>query len=40
MNIFIRLLQPDLFVAQDFADENPPLVPVDVSAVVHSPRLK
>lgn len=40
MHILIHLLEPDLFVAKNFADEDPTLVPTDVSAVVHSPRLK
>jgi hypothetical protein len=38
--VFIYLFEADLLVAQNFAYENPALVPTDVSAVVHSPRLE
>ena len=40
MHVLIHLFQPDLFVAEHLADENPALVPADVPAVVHSPRLE
>jgi hypothetical protein len=38
--VLIHLFQPDLFVAKDFADENPALMPTDVPAVVHPPSLE
>jgi hypothetical protein len=40
VHIFIHLFEPDLFVPEHFTDEDPTLMPADVSAVVHSPRLK
>jgi hypothetical protein len=40
MHVFIHLFEPDFFVAEYFADENPPLVPADVSAVIHPPGLE
>jgi hypothetical protein len=40
MHVFIHLFEPGFFVAEYFADENPPLVPADISAVVHPPRLE
>jgi hypothetical protein len=38
--VLIHLLKPNLFVTENSANENSTLVPTDVSAVVHSPRLK
>jgi hypothetical protein len=38
--VFIRLFEANLLVAQNFAYENPALVPANISAVVHSPRLE
>jgi hypothetical protein len=35
--VFVHLFQPDVFVAKNFANENPTLVPADVPAVVHAP---
>jgi hypothetical protein len=40
MYVFIHLFEADLLVAQNFAYENPSLVPTDVSAVVHSPSVE
>ena len=40
VHVLIHLFEPDLFVTEHFADENPALVPTDVSAVVYSPSLK
>src|SRR5580658_5371956 len=40
MHFFIHLFQSDLFVAQHFANEDAALMPTDVSAVVHPPRLE
>jgi hypothetical protein len=40
VHVLIHLFEPDLFVPKNFANKNPSLVPTDVSAVVHSPRLE
>jgi hypothetical protein len=40
VDFVVHLFQADLFISENFADENPPLVPANVAAVVHSPRLK
>ncbi len=40
VHVLIHLFESDLLVAEHFADENPTLVPADVAAVIHSPRLK
>src|SRR5690348_12475248 len=36
----LKMHKPDLFVAEDLANKNRALVPADVSAVVHTPRLE
>ena len=40
MHVLVHLFESDLLIAQNLAYENPALVPTDVSAVVHSPRLE
>src|SRR5665213_2392998 len=40
VHVLVHLLKPNLLVAEYFADEDPALVPADVSAVVHTPRLE
>jgi hypothetical protein len=38
--VFVHLFESDLLVAEHFAYENAALVPTDVAAVIHSPRLE
>jgi hypothetical protein len=40
MHVLIHLFQSDLFVAKDFANKNSTLMPANVSAVIHPPRLE
>jgi hypothetical protein len=40
VHVFIHLFKPDLLVPEHLADENPALVPADISAVIDSPSLK
>ena len=40
VHVLVHLFQPDLFVAEDFADKDSALMPANVPAVVHSPRLE
>ena len=40
MYVFIHLFEADLLVAEHFADEHPALMPTDVPAVVHPPKLE
>jgi len=40
VHVFVHLLKPNFLVAEYLADKNPALVPTDVTAVVHPPRLE